>query len=818
MGSIAQDIRFGVRILLRSPGITLTVILALMLGIGANSAMFSIVDALMLHPVRFPDPSTLAMTWDRDAQGVQRGASSAEFLDYRKLAKSFSDLAGFRAGTFVVSGGDRPTQITGAFVTANFFHLLGVKPVLGRTFLPDEDGIDNAAAASKVAVIGYRLWQENFGGDPNILGRTIHLNANSYAIIGVMPPDFQFIWRTHQVWTPIALDRANRDYHFLIVIGRLRTALPTAAAEMSQVARSLAEQYPASSRGWTNEVVDFREWITSRSLQVKNGNGRTRLALLFGAVGLTLLIACANVATLLLARSAVRSREIALRLSLGATRGRLARQLLTESVVLSLAGGAAGLALAWALIRAAPAVVPADITLSATPIALNQLAIFYTAIVSIVTGVLFGLAPALTATRPDVQETLQDSSRGTTSGRGRERMRQILVTAEIGLALILVTSAGLMIESLRRMYAIDLGFDPQNVLTLRLFLPVGKYDAAHAFRFHQEALRRIAALPGVESVAASSNLPLQQHTMEVPFDLSSAPPRDMGERPGAGYVSVTAEFFRTLRIPILRGRGFTDQDDASSPPVVMVNQAFARRYFPNENPVGNHLVLNRPIFGKTGFEDEIHPEIVGVIANLKEADLGADADPMIYAPHAQHVWNQVMWFAVRTRVHPGAVAEAVRRELMAIDKEQPIDQAGAMQQSFDLSFAEPRFQMQIMSGFALLALILAVVGIYGVNSYAVAQRRHEIGVRMALGATPGAVLAEVLGQGMRLAAIGIAIGMVGAIAAASALRSVLVGISATDPLTLAAASLTLAAAAALACVIPAHRATRIDPARALRDQ
>ncbi|HTS76199.1 MAG TPA: ABC transporter permease [Bryobacteraceae bacterium] len=818
MHSIAQDIKFGARILLRSPGITLAVILALALGIGANSAMFSIVDALLLHPVRFRDPASLVLLWDRDAQGVVRFASSAEYLDWRKSAKSFSDLAAWRAASFVADGGDRPEQITGAQVTANYFRTLGVTPLLGRTFLPDEDGIDNPASASKVAVISYRLWQENFGADPNILGRTVRLNSIPYAIIGVLPADFQFIWRTHQVWIPIALDPGNRDYHYVMALARLKASRDSAAAEMSGIARSLGEQYPRSNKDWTVQVDDFRDWLISRSLQAKNANGRARLLLLVGAVALILLIACANIATLLLARAAARNREIALRLSLGATRGRLARQLLTEALLLSLAGGAAGLALAWTLIRASPSILPPDMLPGAVPIGLNQLVIIYTVAIAVATGVLFGLAPALTATRPDVQETLKDSARGTTSGRGRQRLRQLLVTAEIGLALILVSSAGLMIESLRRMYTIDLGFDPKNVLTLRVFLPAAKYDAGRALRFHREALARIAALPGVETVAAASNLPLQQYTMEVPFDLETAPPRDEGERPGAGYISITPDFLRALRVPVKRGRAFTGRDDASSPPVAIVNQAFADRYFPNDNPVGKRLVLNRPVLGKNGFEDAIRPEIVGVIGNLKEADLGGGADPIIYVPHEQNVWNPVTWFTVRTRINPAGLADAVRRELMQIDKEQPIDQVGTMQQTFETRFAEPRFQMQVMSGFALLALILAVVGIYGVNSYAVTQRRHEIGVRMALGATPGAVLREVLAQGMRLAAIGIVLGLLGATAAASALRSVLVGVSATDPLTLAAVSFLLAFVTAIACYIPARRATRIDPAIALRDQ
>ncbi len=811
MGSLFLDIKFGARILLRSPGITLAVILALTLGIGANSAMFSIVDALLLHPLRFPHPSTLALVWDRDLQGVVRSASAANYIDWRRQAKSFSDLAGWRPASAVITGGDRPVQIAGAQVTANFFRTLEVKPVLGRTFLPDEDGIDNPAAASKVAIIGFHLWQDTFGSDPNVLGRVIKLNSVPYAIVGVMPADFQFFWRNHQVWVPMTLDRQNRDFHFVTVVGRLKTSRATAAAEMAGIGRELADQYPKSNRGWTIQIDDFEEWLV-------NGTLRVRVKLLFGAVGLILLIACANVASLLLARSAARGREIAVRLSLGATRGRLMRQLLTESVLIAAIGGAAGLLFAWLLIRAVPIVVPVTVIPSAAPIELSQLVVFYTIGIALLTGILFGLAPALSLTRPNVQETLKDSSRGTTSGRGRQLFRQILITGEVALALMLLASAGLMIESLRRMNSIDLGFDPKNVLTLRLFLPAAKYDSTKALQFHRQVLERLSALPGVESVAAASNIPLQRYSMEVPFDLESSPPRSQGQRPGVGYISISDTYLRTLHVPVKRGRGFTDRDDASAPPVVIVNEAFVRRYFPHEDPVGQRLLLNRPILGKNDFADTIHPEIVGIIGDVKQADLGAAADPLIYVPHAQNVWNAVTWFLLRTAVNPTSLAEPVRRTLTQLDSEQPIDQIGSMEQTFTTRFAEPKFQTEIMGGFALLALVLPIVGIYGVNSYAVAQRRHEIGVRMALGATPGNVLGEILTQGMRLTAIGIVVGLAGALAVASALKSVLVGISATDPITLAAVSLLLALVAGVACYVPARRATRIDPAIALRQQ
>jgi putative ABC transport system permease protein len=811
MESLLQDLRFGFRILLRSPGITLAVIVALTLGIGANAAMFSLVDALLLHPLRYRDPGTLALVFDRDPQGDSQSASAANFIDWRK-AQSFSDLAGWRGGSYIVTGGDRPEQVPGASVTSNFFKTLGVKPILGRTFLPDEDGIDNPASASKVAMIGARFWQEDFGSDPNVLGRRINLNGVSYAIVGVTPPEFQFMSRQPRVWIPLSLNRQNRDYHSVVVVGRLRTPRENATAEMATLAGSLAREYPKTNKGWTIEVDDLMEWVVNRGF-------RTRLLLLSGAVGLVLLIACTNIASLLLARSAARNREVAVRISLGATRTRLTRQLLTESVLLACAGGAAGIGLAWWLIRIAPAILPAAVMSTAVPIELNRLVVLFSVAITVVTGVLFGIAPALAATRFDVQSSLKDSARGSTGGPAKQRFRQIMVAAEVAVALMLLAGAGLMIESLRKMNQIDLGFDPRRVLTLRLFLPSAQYDAAKAFRFQSQALERIAALPGVESVTIASNLPLERAvTMEAPFDLPNAPPRVLAERPGVGYITIGSGYLKTLAIPLKRGRSFTDADNHDAPPVAMVNEAFVERYFPGQNPVGQRLLLNRPILGGTGFEESVYPEIVGVIGNVKLDNLLAPTDPLVYVPQAQNVWSAVSYFAVRTATDGGNLAPAIRRALMDLDKDEPVDQLGSFDQILVSHMAEPRFQTQLMGAFALVALLLAIVGIYGVNAYAVQQRRNEIGLRMALGATPGQVLREILKQGMRLTAIGIAIGLAGAVAMASLLKSVLVGVSATDPMTLGGVALLLALVAATACYIPARRATHIDPAIALRQE
>jgi putative ABC transport system permease protein len=810
MQTLFQDIRYGARVLLRSPGMTLAVILALALGIGANTAMFSVVDALILHPLRYHNPSELVVMWDTDPQGQIRGASSGNFLDWRK-AKSFSSFAGWAASTYTLTGLDRPVQIYGARVTAEFFKTLAVKPVLGRTFLQGEDGLDGAPGTSKVAVIGYDTWQSTLNGDPNVLGRTIRLNQIPYAIIGVMGPDFQFLARRHQVWVPAVIDPSNRDYRYLTVVARLNTSRGAAAAEMTALGRSLAETYPKNNGGWTIQVQDFQDFLV-------NGHLRTRLLVLFGAVGAVLLLACTNVASLLLARSAARGREIAVRISMGATPGRVVRQLLTESIMLALLGAALGLGLAALLIDLAPGFVPVNAIPTTAPIQLNVLVLLFTVGIAVLTGVLFGLAPAISLARYDVRDTLNDASRGSTGGRGRQRFRQAMVVIEVAVALMLLAGAALMTESLQRMTEIDLGFDLHQVLTLRVFLPVARYNAIQAYQFQTRATEKIAALPGVDSVSMGTNLPLARLSMYAPFDLDTAPPRGPAERPDVGYASISPGYLHTLGIALKRGRDFTDHDNASAPRVALINQAFAALHFPNQDPVGRRILINPPVLGQNGFADTIRAEIVGVTGDVKLADLNAPPEPILYVPLAQGIWSAVTYLTVRAHGNATSLAPAIRSEMANLDKEQPVEQIGSLEQAFSDQFAEPRFQSRLMGAFAALALMLAVVGIYGVNAYAVTQRRRELGVRIALGALPSDVLRETLGEGLKLSAVGIAVGLAGAFALSSLFRSVLIGVTGVSPATLLGAAGLLAAVALIACYIPARRATRIDPSSALRQE
>jgi putative ABC transport system permease protein len=800
-----QDTRFGARIFSRTPALTGSIVLLLALGIGANSAMFSVVDGLLLHPVRYQDPERLVFVWSHDPQGALSDVSPADFMDLRAQSKNIADPSAWMPTSFVVLGGDRPRQTAGARVTANFFRTLGVKPVLGRTFLPQEDGLDNPANAERSVVISYRLWQQDLAADPNVLGRTLSVDSVPYTIIGVVPDDFRFLWRPHDLWIPVSLKVHERDFRDLVVIARLTGPEARAASELRVIARSLAQAYPKSNRGWTLQIEDLKEQLLNRTF-------RLRLLLLSGAVGLVLLLACTNIASLLLARAATRRGEIAVRISLGATAGRLAQQLLTESALLALSGGALGLALAWTLIRAAPKFVPAN-AIPGGPIELSMPVVWFSLALSAATCILVGLAPALGMARSEQQTQLKQSGRGSTAGRAGHRARQIIVAAEVASALILLAGAWLMASSLRNLTNADPGFDPSSVLTVRLVLPSSKYNATQALRFYRLGLEHIARLPGVQSATVGTCLP-GNCFMQASFDREGST-RDEAELPVSPYAAVGAEYFELLRTPLLRGRFFSDADNENTPLVAIVSDALAARYFPGEDPIGRSIVVHRPVrFQNT--QETVRLEIVGVVGNVKSSDLAADPRVMIYVPHSQNPFSRAVWFAARVAGNPASLASAVRAGFMAIDKEQPVEQVGSLDQMRATQFAQPRFQTVLMGSFALLALLLAVVGIYGVNAYAVAQRRSELGLRMALGATRGAVLRQVIGQGMLPTGIGIMVGVAGSIAMSSLLRSVLVGTGRLDPMAFAGAALVLAAAAVLAGYLPARRATRIDPAIILR--
>lgn len=808
MESLFHDIRFGARVLLRTPLIAISIILVLGLGIGANSVMFGILDGLLLHAVRYPAPDELVFVWSIDPQGALNDVSPADFVDWRKRAKTVGDLAAWVPTSFVVNGGQLPRQLGGSFVTANFFRTLRVKPILGRTFLPDEDGLEHPGNAARSVVISYRFWQEDLGADPNVLGRTIRVESTPYNIVGVMPPDFQFWWRPHDLWIPVTMNIHERDYRDLVVVGRLNAPLQQAQREADVIASSLGEAYPKSNKGWTIQLERIQERLLNRTF-------RARLLMLSSAVGLVLLIACTNVASLLLARSAARERELAVRVSLGASAGRLARQLLTESALLAFFGGGFGLTVAWALIRAIPRFVPAG-ALPSRSIELSSPVMWFCAGVSALTCLLVGLAPAITAARAEGNLQLKDSARGTTAGRQRQRFRQILVGAEVAVALMLVATAWLMTGSLLSLSRLDLGFNAPNVLTFRVLLPRGKYNTAQALGFYRLALERIGTIPGVVSAGMGSYLPLaNDNRILVRCDIEGSG-RQEAERASMRYAAVSPDYFRTLNIPLKRGRFFTSEDDEKAAPIAVVSEALASTFFPNEDPIGKRIVVDRPLRGAG--QETVKLEIVGVTGNINLTNLSLDPKTMIYVPHRQNPFSRGVWFAVRTAGEPSQFASAARAAIMGIDREQPVEQMGSLEQMLANQYAEPRFQTELMSSFALLALVLAAVGIYGVNAYAVAQRRTEIGLRMALGATQGDVLKQAVGQGMAPTIAGIVVGLAGAAAVATWLRSFLLGSEAADPLAFLGAAALLGLVAVLACYFPARRAIRIDPAIALRNE
>jgi putative ABC transport system permease protein len=807
--ALRQDVKFGARILAKSPAISLAVVIALALGIGANTAMFSVIDAALLRPLRYHEPQRLMILWEREANGTLFPASAANFLDWRARLRGFPELAGWQAKAFVLTGVDRPERLAGAAVTANMFAMLGVQPLLGRTFAPGEDAPE---ADGRVAVLSYGFWKENLGGDAAVLGRMLRLNGAPYQVVGVMPRDFYLMNKGTQLWVPAKLNPANRDFRSLTVIARLGPGQDrrAAAKDFEQLALALAAEYPAANRGWSGEAQPLIDWMFG-------GDFRDTLLMMFAAIGLVLLLACVNIANLLLARSAARQREIAIRLSLGATRGRLLRQMITESLLLAGAGGLLGLALARPFLQGILAVVPPYLLPPEQNIAINGMVLGFTCAVSLLTGLLFGLAPAWLNSQPALATELKDSARGTTGGRARRSFQQMLVVGEVAIALMLLMGAGLLLESLAKLSALDPGVRPANALSLRLFLTPARYpDAGSIQRAVADFAERVRRLPGVEAAGATSDLPLRRLQLQVPFETEAMTPKPQPERPGAYFVNVDPGFLRAAGARLRAGRDITEQDTRSAPPVVLVNDEFARRFFPGATPVGKRLRLNRPLLGATGFEEDVLAEVVGQIANIQQSEPSQPPEPVIYAPFAQNAWSQTVYLILRSPNHAAGLAAAVRAELQAADPDQPVDRVLTLESILRDNYSASRFRTQLLGLFATVALALAVVGIYSVNAHAVAQRTHEIGVRMALGATRADVVRLTLGAGMRTAGLGLILGAAGALSLTTVLRTLLYSADALNLRLLLAVALLLALVSLGACWLPAIRAARIDPVRTLR--
>ncbi|HEV2802106.1 MAG TPA: ABC transporter permease [Pyrinomonadaceae bacterium] len=808
MTGFRQDVTYGARMLLKRPGFTAVAVLTLALGIGANSAIFSVVNAVLLRPLPYEEAERLVRIGGRDLRRAAEPPgtfSPPDFYDWRARSTNvFEGVAAIDGWSPSLTGTGEPERIQAAKVSANFFSLLRAAPAAGRTFLTEEERRGN----HYVVVLSHGLWQRRFGGDPSIVGRQIELTGEKLTVVGIMPREFQmprftgYDYEEPELWIPFAPDLANWTRSGRSVdagIARLKAGvtIEQAQGEMEQIGRGLQEQYPKSNATATVKVVSLYEQLV----------GATRPALLVfvAAVGFVLLIACANVANLLLARSAARQKEIAIRAALGASRVRVVRQLLTESVLLSLVGGALGLLLAmWAndlLLALSAGAIP-----RIEGAGLDARVLLFTFAVSALTGIVFGLAPALQASKTDLNEMLKDGGR-TTYGTTRGRVRALLVVSEVALSLVLLVGAGLLIKSFARLSAVDPGFDTENVLTMTVFLNGKKYprDEEHPV-FFDAVVERARTLPDVEHVGLVSNLPVSGN-----FDRISIYPEGQliaeGEAQDTEQYMVNADYFGALRIPLREGRIFTSEDRSEAPPAVVVSESTAHNFWPNESAVGKRI--------KTGDASNPWLNVVGVVGDVRHYGLDKPANMQIYRPHAQRP-SQQMTLVVRTRTEPEAHAGRVREQLWAVDRDQPVYDIKTMREYVADSIAERRFSMLIVAVFALVALLLAVVGVYGVMSYTVAQRTHEIGVRMALGARGTDILKLVIGQGMILALAGVATGILAAFVVTRAMSSLLFGVSALDASIFTAVAVLLASVALLACYIPARRATRVDPLVALR--
>ncbi len=811
MNTLLQDIRFGLRMLLKSPGVSIVATIALALGIGANTAIFSVVNGVLLRPLPFPEPESLFAIFETDtSRGYVSGSHSyPNFFDLRSQTSVFEHVSTYRTGDFIMTGRGEPARLQSGVVTADLFPLLRVQPMLGRTFLPDEDKPSDA----RVVILSHALFQRRFGGDPSIINQSLTLDGRSFTVIGVMPPSFEFPIQNEPVelWTTIAGDASGKEpvttqrgAHFLRVIGRLKPGVSEdqAQAELTAIAARLEQQYPDENT---------RKGLRMESaLSALVGDVRPALLILLGAVACVLLIACANVANLLLARATGRHKEMAIRAALGASRIRVIRQLLTESLLLSLLGGALGLLLAvwWSdlLIALGKEDIP-----RALEVAIDWRVLTFTLGVSLLTGLIFGLAPAFHSSKTELVESLKEGGRGTSEGARRNRVRNVLVVSELAIAVVLLVGAGLLIQSLWRLQKVNSGLEPENVLTAIVTLPETKYKYEKQTQFFIDLKSRLETTPGVQSASTIFPLPLSGDRFSISFEIEGRPlpPKD---HPSADFFTTGVGYFRTMGIPIVKGRDFEDRDKHGATPVIIITETFAKQQFPNEDPIGKRI---KPGISSIEGEDSVMREIIGVVGDVRNRTLSTEPRAAYYVPHTQIPFSQMI-AVVKTKNEPRSLISAVTKEVAAMDQDIPLFGVKTMQEYLSASVAAPRFSTTLLSIFAAVALVLTMVGLYGVMSYSVAQRTNEIGIRLALGAQSRDVLLMIVKQGSLLIGLGLGIGLLGAFAATRVITSLLFGVTAKDPFTFAAVAVMLALVALMACYIPAWRATKVDPMEALR--
>ena len=794
-----QDFRFGLRSLLKRPGFTAIALLALALGIGANTAIFSLVNAVILQPLPYRDPDRLISVYGTRNRSTQGSVGPTDFLDYRSQNKTFEQFAA--SGSMMLpmnlTGSGEPERLNASIITGNYFDTFGVRPALGRGFSLENE----KTGQDHVTVLSHAFWQTRFGGDPNIVNKTINLDGKAYEVLGVMPAEV-VLPQPAQLWVPINFDAdpemKMRNARFLRGIGRLKegVTLDQAQTDTDLIAAQLEQQYPDSNTGWSLRLIPLREILV--------GGSRTMLFILFGAVGFVLLIACANVANLLLVRAAARQKEIAMRTALGASRLRIIRQMITESLLLAIFGGALGALLAVAGVKLLVSLGEDNIPRTAN-VKIDATVLAFTLLISLATGLLFGLAPAIRTMKENLVDALKDGIRGGSEATVKNRTRSLLVVFESAIAVMLLIAAGLLIRSLVALQNVDPGFDPNNVLTLRVDLPRQKYNTPEkASNFFEQLETRVAGLPGVEAVGLITDLPLSGEARDMPYRVEGRPATS--DIAFVDFRRVNKNYFSAMRIPLRRGRNFTEQEVRQSDKAIVVSQAFVDSVFPNEEALGKRLII------WSGIRNEPY-EIIGIVGDTRYQSLQGEPSATMYVPTRELLFVNLV---IRTQGDPLSLVGGVRKEVNALDPDQPIAAIRPMTEWVAMSAAGARYRTTLLGLFALLAMILAATGIYGVMSYSVAQRTQEIGVRMALGARPLDVLKLVVRQGMMLVLIGVIVGLAGALALTRVMSSLLFGVTERDPITFVAVAALLIVVAFISCFVPAHRATRIDPLIALR--
>ena len=811
--TLVQDVRYGARLLAKNKGFTAVAVLTLALGIGANTAIFSVVNELLLRPLPYSGAERLALLWEIGPDDRhQNSVSTANYRSWQEQSTAYESMAAFTDRRISLTGGDgEPEEVTGQYATPELFQVLRVEPLLGRFFTP-EDAVEGAA---KVVVLSHGLWKRRFGGDPKLVGNPIMLSGAPVTVIGILPPGFQWYirqgastgGRPASIWLPLALPtkEPNIRGRFLGVVARLKpgTTFEQATAEMKTLAARTEIESPEYNKGFGAEVLPLREQLV--------GNVRSALLILLGAVAFVLLIACANVANLLLSRAAAREKEIALRTAIGASRSRVVRQLLTESLLLAVLGSLLGLVFAWWGLRALVAISPADVV-NLEGVGLNVPVLAVTLAVSLVTGLLFGLVPALEATRLNLNDTLKEGGKGSGQSARSQRLRGALVITEVAMALVLLAGAGLLVKSFVGLQRVNTGFNPENVLTMVLRLPGAKYqEVPQLTAFFNQTMERLRTLPGVRNVGMVNYLPFYGGLgAGTGFTIEGRPAPAPGDIPTTDVRVTDGGYFAAMGIPLLRGRNFTDVETREERHVILINDALARKYFPGENPLGKRIAVEMS-------EEPFPSEIIGIVADVKHESLVTDAPPTVFMPFPDLPYP-FMTLVLRTTGDPADMAADARNAIRAIDPEQPIADVRTMRRVMSEFNGRARFNTILLGLFAALATLLAAVGIFGVMSYSVTLRTREIGLRMALGAQPGQVLKLILKQGLLLTLIGIAVGLAGALALTRLLSGLLFGVGSADPATFAAIVLLLTVVSWIASYIPARRATRVDPLLALSSE